>query len=81
MNIFKKILQFIAIISLAVFILLGILIVMIQAVGIVTLNSTLAQSVDMIKTISIASAGILGVSSFILSYLTKDSKTQTKEGR
>lgn len=75
MNVCKKILQFIAVISLAVFILLGILIVLIQAVGIVTLNSTLAQSVDMIKTISIASAGVLGVSSFILSYLTKGSKT------
>lgn len=74
MNVCKKILQFIAVIALAVFILLGILIVLIQAVGIVTLNSALAQSVDMIKTISITSAGILGVSSFILSYFTKGSK-------
>lgn len=74
MKIFKRILQLIAVISLAVFILLGILIVLIQAVGIVSLNCILTQSVGMIKTVSITSAGILGVSSFLLSYCNKDSK-------
>lgn len=74
MKIFKRILQLIAVISLAVFILLGILIVLIQAVGIVSLNCILTQSVGMIKTVSITSADILGVSSFLLSYCNKDSK-------
>lgn len=75
MNICTKILQLIAVISLAIFISLGILVVLIQAVSIVILNGALAQSISMIKNVSITSAGILGVSSFILSYLTKGSKS------
>lgn len=71
MNLCKKILQTIATFSLAVFILFGILIVLIQAFGIITLNGTLTASIGAIENVSITSAGILGVSSFLLSYLEK----------
>lgn len=72
MNLCTKILQLVATLSLAVFILLGILIVLIKAFGIITLNGALAASIGTIKNMSITSAGILGVSSFLLSYMKKE---------
>ena len=71
MNLCAKILQLVATLSLAVFILLGILIVLIQAFSIITLNGALAASIGTIENVSITAAGILGVSSFLLSYMNK----------
>ena len=71
MNTFVKVLKVISVFSLAAFILLGVLAVLIQAVGIVTLNGALAASVGTVKNLSIAFAGAVGVGSFILSYFKK----------
>ncbi len=74
MSILINILKAGSVFSLAMFILLGILVVGIQTVGIITLNGTLIASVGIVKNISIIFAGIVGVGSFILSYVSKKKK-------
>lgn len=64
----KKALQLAAVLSLAVFFILGILIVLVQAFGILTLNGALMSSTGTLKYASITASAVLGVCCFILSY-------------
>lgn len=71
MNAIVKILKIASVFSLAAFILLGILAVLIQMFGIITLNGALAASVETVKNLSILFSGAVGVGSFVLSYCKK----------
>lgn len=53
------------------FILLGIIIVLIQIIALVTLNGSLMTAVRSVEAVSIAAAGILGISSFLLTYFQR----------
>ena len=70
----EKILRVISVVALTLFILLGILIVLIQIVGLVTLNGPLMTAVRSVEAVSIAAAGILGISSFLLTYFHRRDK-------